>query len=221
VICGVIRVEACVESLEAAVAAAVGGAQRIELCANLAAGGTSPAAATVAACLSQLAIPVFVMVRPRPGDFHYSAAEHAVMLDEIRRAKDAGAHGIVTGALRLGGTVDETLTRELIAAARPLPVTFHRAFDECPDVEKALETVIALGAARILTSGQAATAPEGAATIAKLVRLAAGRIGILAGGGITGDNVAALVRTTRVREVHLSTKDADKIRRVVESVRPW
>jgi copper homeostasis protein len=100
-----------------------------------------------------------------------------------------------------------------------LPLTFHRAFDECPDPGQALETVIALGVTRVLTSGGAATAPQGAATIAKLVRRAAGRIGILAGGGITADNVAELVRTSGVREVHLSTKDAEKIRRVVESVR--
>ena len=160
------------------------------------------------------------MVRPRAGDFRYSTAEHAKMLVEIRRAKDAGARGIVTGALRPDGTIDEPRTRELIAAARPLPVTFHRAFDECGDAVKALETVIALGATRVLTSGGAATAPEGAATIAKLVQLAAGRIGILAGGGITGRNVAALVRATGVHEVHLSAKDADKIRRVVETVGP-
>jgi len=106
----------------------------------------------------------------------------------------------------------------LIAAARPLPVTFHRAFDECPDADRALETVIALGATRVLTSGQAATAPEGAATIAKLVQLAAERIAIVAGGGITADNVAELVRASGVHEVHLSTKDADKIRRVVEAL---
>jgi copper homeostasis protein len=215
----VIQIEACVESLEAAVAAAEGGADRIELCVNLAVGGTSPSSELLAACLSQLDIPVFVMVRPRAGDFRYSGAEQTAMLDEIGRAKDAGARGIVTGALRLGGTVDQTLTRELIVAARPLPVTFHRAFDECPDAEKALETLIALGAARVLTSGQAATAPEGAAAIASLVRLAAGRIGILAGGGINGDNVAALVQTSGVREVHLSTKDADKIRRVAEALK--
>jgi len=215
----VIQIEACVESLEAAVAAAAGGAQRIELCANLAAGGTSPDEATLAACLSTVAIPVFVMVRPRAGDFRYSATEHAAMFDEIRRAKDAGAHGIVTGALRAGGTVDENRTGDLIDAARPLPVTFHRAFDECPEPAQALETVIALGATRVLTSGAAATAPDGAAAIARLVRLAAGRIGILAGGGINGDNVASLVRTSGVREVHLSTKDAEKIRRVVEALR--
>ncbi len=216
-----ILVEACVESLAAAVAAAAGGAQRIELCADLAAGGTSPDNATVAACLSQLAIPVFVMVQPRAGGFHYSPAQHATMLDEIKRVKDAGARGIVTGALRPDGSVDETRTRELIAAARPLPVTFHRAFDESRDAARALETVIALGATRVLTSGGAATAPQGAAAIARLVRLAAGRIGILAGGGINASNVAELVRATGVREVHLSTQDDEKVRRVVELVRAW
>jgi len=140
------------------------------------------------------------------------------MVEEIWQVKAAGAQGIVTGALRPDATVDETLTRELIAAARPLPVTFHRAFDSCDDVEETLETLIVLGVTRVLTSGQAPTAPEGAAAIANLVRLAAGRIGILAGGGITADNVAALVRTSGVREVHLSTRDADKIRRVVEAL---
>ncbi|HKC40991.1 MAG TPA: copper homeostasis protein CutC [Gemmatimonadales bacterium] len=223
-ICGVvdkILVEACVESLEAAMAAARGGAQRIELCANLAAGGTSPDAATLAACLSGLAIPVFVMVRPRPGDFHYSAVEHAGMLYEIQRVKDAGAHGVVTGSLHRDGNVEERRTGELIAAAAPLPVTFHRAFDECPDAAQALERLINLGARRLLTSGGAATAPEGAAKIAELVRLAAGRIGILAGGGVNASNVAELVRISGVRAVHLSTTDAEKIRGVVELVRTW
>ena len=214
-----IQIEACVESLEAAVAAAAGGAQRIELCANLAAGGTSPDSAVLAACLSQLAIPIFVMVRPHAAGFCYTAAEHETMLEETRRAKRAGAHGIVTGSLRPNGTIDEARTRGLIDAARPLPVTFHRAFDSCDDVEETLETVIALGASRVLTSGRGRSASHGAAAIAHLVRLAAGRIGILAGGGINGDNVAELVRTSGVREVHLSTKDAEKIRRVVESVR--
>jgi len=222
VICGVadkILVEACVESLEAAMAAARGGAHRMELCVNLAAGGTSPDAATLAACLSSVAIPVFVMVRPRPGDFRYSAVEHVGMLYEIQRVKDAGAHGVVTGSLRRDNGIEQRRTAELIAAAAPLPVTFHRAFDECPDSAQALERVIALGATRVLTSGGAATAPQGAAKIAELVRLAAGRIGILAGGGVNASNVAALVRKTGVREVHLSTHDDEKIRRVVELVR--
>jgi len=200
------------------VAAVEGGAHRIELCAHLAAGGTSPDRVLLQACLARVAIPVFVMIRPRGGRFHYSAVEHEGMLEEIRRAKGVGAGGIVTGALRPDGTVDEAQMEALIAAARPLPVTFHRAFDECPDADRALETVIALGATRVLTSGQAATAPEGAATIAKLVQLAAERIAIVAGGGITADNVAELVRASGVHEVHLSTKDADKIRRVVEAL---
>lgn len=213
-----IHVEACVESVDAAVAAVEGGAHRIELCAHLAAGGTSPSSVLLEACLSRVAIPVFVMVRPRGGRFHYSAVEHEGMLEEIRRAKAVGAGGIVTGVLRPDGTVDEARMGELTSAARPLPLTFHRAFDECHDAERALETVIALGATRVLTSGQAATAPEGVATIAKLVRLAAGRISIVAGGGIAGHNVAALVNATGVREVHLSTKDADKIRQVVDAL---
>ena len=213
-----IHVEACVESVEAAVAAVQGGAHRIELCANLAVGGTSPGTALLEECLSRVTIPVFVMIRPRAGHFHYSAVEQEEMLQEIQRAKAVGAGGIVTGALRPDRTVAERFTREMIAAARPLPVTFHRAFDECPDADQALETVIALGATRVLTSGRAATAPDGAATIAKLVQLAAERIAIVAGGGIAADNVAELVRASGVHEVHLSTKDADKIRRVIEAL---
>ena len=213
-----IQIEACVESLEAAVAAAAGGADRIELCAHLSAGGTSPDSALLAACVAQLAIPIFVMVRPQAGDFCYSAAEHDTMLEEIRRAKRAGAHGIVTGTLRPNRTIDEARTRGLIDAARPLPVTFHRSFDECRDSAQALDTLIAVGATRVLTSGGRRSAPEGAAAIAKLVRRAAGRIGIMAGGGLNGTNVAALVRTSGVREVHLSTKNAEKIRHVVNAL---
>jgi copper homeostasis protein len=215
----VIVIEACVESLDAAVAAEAGGAQRIELCSNLAEGGVSPDSATLAACVAQLTIPIVVMVRPRAGNFTYSAIEHAVMLEEIRRTQDAGAHGIVTGALRPDGTIDHTRAAELVAAARPLPVTFHRAFDECRDAARALETVIALGASRVLTSGQGRSAPDGAAAIAQLVRLAAERITIVAGGGINGKNVAALVRASGVREVHLSTKDADKVRKVADALK--
>lgn len=197
-------VEACVDSVESALAAARGGAHRIELCANLIEGGTTPSAGTLAVCRAALDIPIFVLVRPRGGDFLYSAAERAVMLEDIHRAKAAGAHGIVTGVLSADGAIDVDHSHELIAAARPLPVTFHRAFDVCRDASSALETLVALGVERVLTSGQAATAPEGAETIARLVRQAAGRIGVLPGGGVTPDNVAALVRATGVTEVHLT-----------------
>src|SRR3989442_9543205 len=125
------------------------------------------------------------------------------MLEDIRRAKEAGVQGIVTGVLRADGDIDADRTRELIGAARPLQVTFHRAFDVCRDAGRALETLIALGVERVLTSGQAATAPEGAETIAELVRQAAGRIAILPGGGITAENAAALVQATGVTEGHI------------------
>ena len=201
---GRIRVEACVDSIESALAAARGGAHGMELCANLVEGGTTPSAGTLAVCRERVDIPIFVLIRPRGGDFLYSTAEFTVMLEDIRRAKQAGAHGIVTGALRADGEIDADRTHELIGAARPLRVTFHRAFDVCRDAGRALETLIALGADRVLTSGQAATAPEGVEVIARLVRQAAGRITILPGGGITEDNVAALVRATGVTEVHLT-----------------
>jgi copper homeostasis protein len=199
-----ILIEACVDSIESALAAGRGGAHRIELCANLVEGGTTPSAGTLAVCRARLDIPICVLIRPRGGDFLYSAAELAVMLEDIHRAKQAGAQGIVTGVLRADGEIDTDRTRELIGAARPLRVTFHRAFDVCRDAGRALDRLIALGVDRVLTSGQAATAPEGAEAIAGLVRKASGRIAILPGGGITEDNVAALVRATAVTEVHLT-----------------
>jgi len=210
-------IEAAVESLDAALAAAQGGAHRLELCTDLAHGGTTPALQLLRSCRSQLTIPVFVLVRPRAGDFVYSEAEHQTMLEQIGQAKHAGADGIVTGALTAELDVDQLRTTELIDAARPLPVTFHRAFDACPDFAAALARLIDLGVDRVLTSGGARTAPGGAERIGRLVIQAAGRIGILAGGGIDGDNVARLVHETGVREVHFSVKDAEKVRNVIRA----
>ena len=208
-----ILIEAAVESLEAALAAAEGGAHRLELCTDFAHGGTTPDLRLLRSCRSKIPIPIFVLVRPRAGHFVYTDAEHRTMLEQIRHAKDAGAHGIVTGSL------NDDRMRELIAAARPLPVTFHRAFDVFPDRPEALERLIHLGVDRVLTSGGAPTAPEGAAQIVELVIQARGRIEILPGGGINADNVARLVRDTGVREVHFSVKDVEKVRRVVRSLR--
>jgi copper homeostasis protein len=204
-----ILIEAAVESLDAALAAAAGGASRIELCTDLAHGGTTPDLNLLKA---QLPIPVFALVRPRAGDFVYTDAEHRTMLEQIVQAKRGGAHGIVTGDLSLDRT------RDLIAAARPLPVTFHRAFDVFPDRPEALERLISLGVERVLTSGGAPTAPEGAAQIRRLVVQARDRIAILPGGGINADNVARLVRDTGVREVHFSVREATKVRKVVQSL---
>jgi len=135
------------------------------------------------------------------------------MLEQISRARSAGAHGIVTGDLSLDRT------RDLIAAARPLPVTFHRAFDVFPDRSEALEQLISLRVERVLTSGGAPTAPEGADEIRKLVVQANGRIEILPGGGITPNNVARLVQRTGVREVHFSVEDAEKVRGVMRALK--
>lgn len=218
-----ILVEAAVESLEAALAAAEGGAHRLELCTDLAHGGTTPTVQLLRDCRSRLAIPVFVLVRPRAGAFRYTDAEHRTMLEQIQRAKEAGAHGIVTGALTGAKAIAEDRTAELLDAARPLPVTFHRAFDECVDLAAALERLILLGVERVLTSGGAPTAPEGTEVIGRLViqaQGAGGRIEILAGGGIDESNVARLVRETGVREVHFSVTKSEKVREVVRVLSP-
>lgn len=196
-------IEACVDTVHSARAAEGGGADRIELCDNLVEGGTTPSAGMIEECVARLGIPVFVIVRPRGGDFLYTSSEITVMLRDIAHAKTLGAAGIVAGALERDASISRTAMRELLIAAAPLPVTFHRAFDACRDPRAALEALVELGVSRILTSGQAATALEGATAIAASVEQAAGRIGVIAGGGVDEDNVAELVRVTGVREVHI------------------
>ena len=209
--------EAAVESLDAARAAVEGGVHRIELCTDLANAGTTPAVHLLRDCVSRLTIPVFVLVRPRAGDFVYTDAEHRAMLEQIETAKGAGARGIVTGGLTARRVIDESRVAELIRAARPLAVTFHRAFDECRDQEQALEALIRLGVERVLTSGGERTAIEGVAQIARLVRQSKGRIGILPGGGINATNVRKIHRAG-VREVHFSVTHAQKVRQVIEAL---
>ena len=213
-----ILIEAAVASLEAALAAAEGGAHRIELCADLAHGGTTPDVQLLRACRSQLAIPIVVLVRPRAGDFVYTAPEHQIMIDQIHRAKDAGARGIVTGALTAARRIAEDRTAELLHAALPLPLTFHRAFDVCLDLAVALERLIYLGVDRLLTSGGATTAAEGTDQLQALVAQAKGRIVILPGGGINPETVARLVQETGVGEVHFSVRQAEKVRGVVRAL---
>jgi copper homeostasis protein len=198
-----VLVEACIDSVPSALAAQEGGAGRVELCDNLIEGGTTPSAGTIAACRARLRVPVFVMIRPRGGDFFYSSVEYDVMRRDIDHAHALGAQGVVLGLLRPDGSVDRERTRSLREAARPLPVTFHRAFDVACDADAALDVLIDLGVERVLTSGQAPTAPEGADLIARLVDRSAGRITILAGCGIDDTNVRELVARTGVREVHV------------------
>jgi copper homeostasis protein len=198
-----ILIEACVDSVPSALAAEAGGAGRVELCDNLIEGGTTPSAGTIAECRARLRIPVFVIIRPRGGDFLYSDVEYDVMRRDVAHARSLGADGAVLGLLHADGTLDVERTRALVEAARPLPVTFHRAFDVARDPEEALDALIGLGVERVLTSGQAPTAPEGAELIARLVQRAAGRIGILPGCGIDETNVRELVAQTGAREVHV------------------
>jgi len=200
---GTVLVEACVDSVESALAAEAGGAGRVELCDNLVEGGTTPSSATIALACERLAIPVFVIVRPRGGDFLYSELELELMRRDIAHAKSLGASGVVIGVLRADGTVDVEHTRPLVEEARPLQVTFHRAFDVTRDSAEALEAIIGLGADRVLTSGRAPTALEGSDVIAAAVRQAAGRIGILPGAGIDGGNVRRILQATGTREVHV------------------
>ena len=183
-------------------ASALGGAGRIELCARLDLGGTTPSAARIERCAATLAIPLFAMIRPRGGGFVYDAGEVEAMAADIRMAIAAGAQGLVFGALRPDATVDAVVMQRLIDRARPLPVTCHKAIDASRDPLEALDALLALGVDRVLTSGGAATAAAGASTIARMVARAGDALVILAGGGVRADNVRALVQQTAVREVH-------------------
>ena len=194
--------EISVESVEAALAAERGGADRIELCDSLSVGGITPSAELMGAVHEHVGIPAFMMIRPRPGDFVYSAAEFDAMQKEIESAKKLGMNGVVLGILDSGCQIDVIRTRELVGLAHPLPTTFHRAFDECGDLLQGLEDVIRTGASRILTSGGAPTALDGAAMLARLVAAAQSRIVIVPGAGINASNVAEIAEKTRAREIH-------------------
>ena len=194
--------ESCVESFGAAVASQAGGARRVELCARLDVGGTTPSAALVKRCVAALQIPVFAMVRPRGGEYVYTADEARAMEGDVHAMREAGAHGLVFGALTASGAIDGALMHRLMALARPLPVTCHKAIDETRDLREALDALLALGVDRVLTSGGAPTAVLGAEAIAALVRRAGDALVVMAGGGVRAHNVADLVRATGVREVH-------------------
>jgi len=196
--------EICVESMDHAVAAERGGADRIELCSDLPSGGITPSAGLMQTVRRQVKIPIHVLIRPRPGDFFYSGSEYEIMHNDILAAKQFGMDGVVLGLLHRSTLVDVQRTKTLVELARPLPVTFHRAFDVCENPEAALEEVIQTGASRILTSGGEAQATGALLTLGRLVQAARDRIVLMPCGGINSENIVEVVRKTLAREVHTS-----------------
>jgi copper homeostasis protein len=198
--------EICAASLASAQAAQAGGAHRIELCQNLEQGGITPSYGLIRQVLAQVSLPVFVLIRPRPGGFVYTAGERAIMRDDIAACRELGCAGVVLGVLDAAGRVDTAACQELIKLAGAMEITFHRAFDACVDQAQALEDIISLGCQRLLTSGGQATAKAGQAQLAALVAQAAGRIQIMPGAGITAANIQALAARTGAQELHASAK---------------
>jgi copper homeostasis protein len=194
--------ELCADSLEAAKAAQAGGADRMELCEDLSIAGVTPSLPLLKAVLDEVSIPVHVLIRPRGGDFVYSSDEFNAMRRQIEQAKAAGAAGVAVGVLLADGRVDVERTRELFHAARPMKVTFHRAFDEASDLVQALEDVIRSGADCLLTSGGASNVLDGAEEIGRLQDQAGDRLEVMAGGGLKLANLAEVVRRSRVTCLH-------------------
>jgi copper homeostasis protein len=206
--------EICVESTDRAIAAERGGAHRIELCSDLSCGGLTPSAGLIDATRQQVRIPIHVLIRPRAGDFCYSSPEFEIVARDIRAAKDLRVDGIVLGILNPKGQIDISRTRKLVELARPLPVTFHRAFDLCRDKDgnACLEAVIQTGAARILTSAGKDRVVDGITRIANLVRASEKRIAIMPGGGVNAENVQQILQQTGAPEIHASLGSADATR---------
>lgn len=199
-------IEVCVDSVASALAAERGGAGRVELCSDLLEGGVTPSAGLIELVRARTSIGLQVMIRPRGGDFCYTPEEFETMKRDIIAAKKLGASGVVVGILGADGSLDIERTRELVELARPLNVTFHRAFDMSADLFRALESICATGADRLLTSGGKKTALEAVQQIARLVEAARGRVAIMACGGINNQNAASIIEQTGVREIHVGLR---------------
>lgn len=198
-------IEVCVDSMESAREAVRGGADRLELCANLIIGGTTPSPGLIREA-AKLGVPVNVLIRPRFGDFYFSEDEKQEQLEQIAQLKELGAGGAVVGALLPDGSLDASFLKDCRKAAKGLHLTLHRAFDVCCDAHAALELAVEIGFDTILTSGQQAAAMQGAALIAQLVRQAGNRIVIMPGSGVSAANIAKLHAQTGARAFHLSAK---------------
>ena len=208
IFCSDKSMEVCIDSVESALNAEVNGASRVELCSNLVEGGTTPTVGMLRTIKEKSKIPVYVMIRPRGGDFAYSEDEFQVMKEDVAVLKECGVDGFVFGILTPEGDVDEQRCQELAELAQPYPVTFHRAFDVVREPSKALETLISLGFSRVLTSGQDSTALEGLPLIKKLVEQAGGRIIVVPGGGITERNLERILKGSGAKEFHCSARSS-------------
>jgi len=201
-----IKLEICVNSPESAFLAELGGAHRVELCDNLLEGGTTPSFGAISQARKMLTIGLYVIIRPRGGDFLYSDSEFDAMRDDIVISKELGVNGVVFGLLLPDGSVDTKRTKKLVSLAKPMEVTFHRAFDMCNDPFAALEDIIACGCNRILTSGQQNKAIQGTELIRKLIEKATGRIIIMPGSGIDESNIEEIYKKTGAKEFHGSLR---------------
>ncbi len=198
------NLEICVDSIESALNAQEAGAHRVELCNNLSEGGTTPGIGTISSARNNLTIGLHVLIRPRSGDFLYSDVEYDIMRRDIDACGEIGVDGIVLGILEKSGDIDIERTANLIESARPMSVTFHRAYDMCNDPFISLEDLIACGVGRILTSGQKNKVEDGIELISKLIEKAGERIIIMPGSGINLSNIDHIARTTGAREFHLT-----------------
>ena len=205
------KVEICVDNVESAIVAQDAGADRIELCNNLMEGGTTPGFGTISLVRKNLEIGINVIIRPRGGDFLYSNSDYEIMRREINNCGVCGIDGVVLGILRSDGSVDIERTSKLVEDAKPMSVTFHRAFDMCNDPFKGLEDVIISGADRILTSGQENKAEDGIGLIKLLIERAKNRILIMPGSGINESNIVKIASETGAEEFHFTG------RKVIES----
>ena len=202
------RFEICANSVASCKAAQEGGADRVELCAGIPEGGTTPSYGMIATARKNITIGLNVIIRPRGGDFLYSEDEIQEMIEDIRMAKSLGADGLVFGCLRPDGSVDMEVMKRLMDEAGDTPVTFHRAFDHCSDPYQALEDIISCGCCRILTSGCSPTALEGAELLSDLVKRAGDRIIIMPGCGVKEGNIAEIARLSGAREFHFSARES-------------
>lgn len=203
-----VLVEVCVDSVHSAVAAERGGAARVELCSGLIEGGVTPSAGLIEITRGNVFLPLHVMIRPRGGDFFYDSDEFETMQRDIAVAKQLGADGVVFGILDVNAKVDIERTRQLVTLARPLEVTFHRAFDMTEDLLPAMEELCATGVDRLLTSGGEQTSLQGQATIAQLVKQARGRVIVMPGSGIKPEYARSLVEQTGAREIHVGLRSS-------------